>query len=395
VARRSIEIRTRVKSETMNRVVMNLISNAIKFSPPDETVSIAVRALDAEESSWASGGYQVTIRDQGPGIPAEALDAIFEPYRQLGSAPASSPGTGLGLPISRQFVELLGGRIEVESRPGEGAEFRIVLPTDPAPSAVVFDGIDSGGFEPTRPQLLIVDRDRDRFARLSQATADADLLAVRVDDAAALRRMFGTLRPRAVTLVIEARNRESWAESEAAIRVLSERATPFLLLVVVDEFALALAFGGVLAPDAEEAKVRRALRVLGIGKRGSGRRPLALVAAAREAGVRFGVSLATAGCDHFRIEGEEVRQALGEVTPDLVAADWMHALALAAELALPDAPAARALVLIDAGSASAADLERLVERCADSGESIERALVAGMGRLVAAAPIPPSSVPSG
>lgn len=370
----------------LRQVLMNLISNAIKFSPAGETVSITVSAQPSEESSWPGGGYQVTIRDRGPGIPAEALDAIFEPYRQLEGAGATSAGTGLGLPISRQFVDLLGGRIEVRSTPGQGAEFRIVLPVEPAPGAVIVDGADSGGFEPTRPQLLLMDRDRERFLRLSRAAGGAELLAVRVDDSAALRRMFGTLRPRAAALVVDPLHAAGWSETESAIRVLGEQATPFLLLVCVEGRAVALAFGGVLGAEAEESRVRRVLRALGVGARAGARRPLALIAASRETGIRFGGALGAAGCDHFRVEGDGARQALADVTPDLVAADWSHALALATELALPDAPSGRALVLIDAGSASAGDLARVAERCADADETPERALLAGMARLLGATP---------
>jgi signal transduction histidine kinase/ligand-binding sensor domain-containing protein len=372
----------------LRQVLMNLLSNAIKFSPPGEAVSIAVASLAPEESPWPDGGYRITIRDRGPGIPPEAIDAIFEPYRQLAGGGASAPaGTGLGLSISRQFVELLGGRIEVESEPGCGAEFRIVLPAEPKPEVAAVELAEAGAFEPVRPQLVVVDADRERFARLSAAAASADLLAVRADDAAALRRIAGALRPRAAVLVVEAGRPERWREAEEAIRALAERSTPLVVLSVAGELALALAFGAVVPPDAAEATVRQALRAVGTGGRTAGRRPLALVAARRECGVRFGGALASAGCDHFRVEGEEASRALAEVTPDLVAADWAHALDLATELALPAAASAQPILLIDAGEAAPGDLARLAERIAEAGEPLERALVSATARLAGAASV--------
>ena len=375
----------------LRQVLMNLISNAIKFSPPDETVSIAVSELTTEASPWPGGGYQVTIVDRGPGIPKAEVDAIFEPYRQLGGGPATPAGTGLGLPISRQFVELLGGRIEVESKPGEGAEFRIVLPSDPSPGAVAATESTESGISAARTQLLVFDRDRERFARLSAAAAAADLLAVRVDDTEALARMLGTLRPRAAAVLLEPREAASRADAVAAIHVLREGSTPFLLLAEAESGALGLAFGAAISPEADEAVLRRVLRALGAGGRDLGRRPLALVAATRETGGRLGGALAAAGCDHFRAEGEAARQALADVNPELVAADWPHALALAADLALPGAPGARGLLLVDAGTPRPADFERLAERCSEAGQPIEQALTVGVARLLVPLPSSPGA----
>jgi signal transduction histidine kinase len=79
----------------------------------------------------------VAVRDTGPGIPPEDLSRLFVEFSQLdGSASRSQPGTGLGLALSRQFVDLHGGAITAESSPGTGTEFRFLLPVDgplPAP----------------------------------------------------------------------------------------------------------------------------------------------------------------------------------------------------------------------------------------------------------------------
>jgi signal transduction histidine kinase len=81
------------------------------------------------ETRVRDGVVQVDVQDNGPGIAAADREVIFEKFRQGGDTRINRPaGTGLGLPISRQIVEHLGGRLWVESRSGEGATFSFTLP---------------------------------------------------------------------------------------------------------------------------------------------------------------------------------------------------------------------------------------------------------------------------
>lgn len=99
------------------RVLTNLVSNALKFSPPDQPVDVTLSRQDAE--------IQVTVADRGPGIAPEHVDALFQKFSRLpGSSGEPRPeGTGLGLYISRRLIEAQGGRIWVESSPGQGSRF--------------------------------------------------------------------------------------------------------------------------------------------------------------------------------------------------------------------------------------------------------------------------------
>ena len=101
----------------LSRTLVNLIANAIKFTKAG-TVTISA-SQDAED-------IRFTIRDTGPGIPAEAFDRIFEKFGQLDSN--SRHGTGLGLAFCKLAVEAHGGRIAVESKPGEGSTFSFTVP---------------------------------------------------------------------------------------------------------------------------------------------------------------------------------------------------------------------------------------------------------------------------
>ena len=120
----------RADPDRLMQVLLNLLSNAAKFVPvPGGQVQVQVRADAA--------GVTVAVQDNGPGIHAAQQALIFERFRQGGDSANRPQGTGLGLPISRQIIEHFGGRLWVESQPGEGATFAFHLPwRDDAPGPV-------------------------------------------------------------------------------------------------------------------------------------------------------------------------------------------------------------------------------------------------------------------
>ncbi len=104
----------------VKQVLLNLLSNALKFTP--EGGRIDIRAVTDADMA------QISVADTGVGIAAEDLEAVFEEFRQVGTADKKVEGTGLGLALCRKFVELHGGRISVKSRVGEGSSFTFTLP---------------------------------------------------------------------------------------------------------------------------------------------------------------------------------------------------------------------------------------------------------------------------
>lgn len=110
-------------AEALELVFSNLLDNAIKYSPPNSEVTLR----QGEEP----GGVWVDVTDQGPGIPPEHHEAIFQRfYRVQSPDTVSVPGSGLGLYIVRRLVERLGGRVTVSSRVGEGTTFTVSLPME-------------------------------------------------------------------------------------------------------------------------------------------------------------------------------------------------------------------------------------------------------------------------
>jgi signal transduction histidine kinase len=109
--------------------VLILIDNAGKHSPPGGEV-----ALDLEVDRYGRTAT-ILVRDQGPGIPPEELERIFEPFARGQGRRGPGGGTGLGLAIARQLSGRLGARLTVSSRPGAGATFRLSVPLAQGASA--------------------------------------------------------------------------------------------------------------------------------------------------------------------------------------------------------------------------------------------------------------------
>jgi two-component system NtrC family sensor kinase len=127
--RRSITLQTavdarlgqvRADERKVRQVILNLLSNAIKFTPEGGRIEVAAVPKD--------GFAEVSVSDTGVGIAPEDHEAVFEEFRQVGTADKKAEGTGLGLTLCRKFVELHGGRIWVKSEVGMGSTFTLTIP---------------------------------------------------------------------------------------------------------------------------------------------------------------------------------------------------------------------------------------------------------------------------
>ncbi|SDS67939.1 PAS domain S-box-containing protein [Nocardioides scoriae] len=111
----------RADADRLVQALVNLVGNAVKFSPPGSEVHVEARTVGP--------AVQFTVSDSGRGIPASHLELVFERFAQVEVSDArEKAGTGLGLPITRSIVEQHGGRIWVESVPGEGSTFAFTVP---------------------------------------------------------------------------------------------------------------------------------------------------------------------------------------------------------------------------------------------------------------------------
>jgi len=201
----------------LERVVLNLVSNALKFTPRGGTVRVScVRREDQIE---------VTVMDNGCGIPNSELPWIFDRFHQVNKGSgAAQQGTGLGLAVTKEFVELHGGSISVTSQLGEGSAFRIQLPADRSLKTSA-----PAEYRPREP-----------------GDQDADVLA----------RMFHDARFAGVAASPETDNGSSQEESGASVLVVDDEPSMrnYLVKVLSREFRVASASDG-------ETAIRRTLQL--------------------------------------------------------------------------------------------------------------------------------------
>ena len=117
------ELRFHADRKRVEQILLNLLSNAVKFTAAGGTVRLSVSAL--------GDAISLGVRDTGPGIPADKLEAVFEPFVQAGTSQVqASRGTGLGLSISRELARAMGGDLTLASVLGQGSTFTLTLPRE-------------------------------------------------------------------------------------------------------------------------------------------------------------------------------------------------------------------------------------------------------------------------
>ena len=154
---RADDVQVRVDSGRLQQVLTNFLSNAAKFSPPGAQVEVAVRLC--------KNSVQIEVIDHGPGIPDEFRSRVFQKFSQADSSDTRQKGgTGLGLFISKEFIECMNGLIGFDSEEGQGARFYLQLPVwqdeESAPQG-------DNALIPDAPRLLVVEDDPDIAALLS------------------------------------------------------------------------------------------------------------------------------------------------------------------------------------------------------------------------------------
>ena len=118
-------LRALVHPDSLRQVLLNLLDNAVKYGPRGQTVRV--------ETAQAPDGIRIAVEDEGPGVTADEREAIFEPFRRgRATLNGAIAGSGIGLSVVRELVHAHGGRVWVETAPGGGARFVVLLPGLPA-----------------------------------------------------------------------------------------------------------------------------------------------------------------------------------------------------------------------------------------------------------------------
>ncbi len=218
----------------VKQVLLNLVTNAIKFT--GDGGSVVVRAVrDGAE-------VLITVTDTGIGVPEADRERIFESFQQGGRGSSREEGTGLGLTLSRRLVELLGGRMWLESEVGRGSTFGFALPARQAERAERARA-DDGEAPPTGGEVVVIEDDRPSLDLFSAYLSGAALKVTPARDGqsglAAVRRT----RPDAVLLDIRLPGIDGWAVLKALQAEPETRDIPVIVVSIVDERARGAAMG--------------------------------------------------------------------------------------------------------------------------------------------------------
>ena len=294
-ARRQIRIRTEIAPDLppivadpprVKQILYNLVSNAVKFSREGSEVGLCARY-----GAGLLGGADamvLEVSDQGIGIRSEDQQLIFEEFRQVdGGTTRNMGGTGLGLALVRRFVEMHGGAVEVESEPGAGSTFRVLLPLD-AERAVSRRSPDdpiSFGFpaaeavaaaeevRANRPLVLVAEDDEVFFRALAVDLEAAGYRVVRARSGDEALDLAVAEMPSVMTLDLVLPGRDGWEVLKELKSNSLTAAIPVIIVSLVENHELGFALGAddyFLKPLDRDRFVER-LRELAPGRPGRGR----------------------------------------------------------------------------------------------------------------------------
>jgi signal transduction histidine kinase/CheY-like chemotaxis protein len=261
VAKKSIDLQTDVGAAgelladpgKLKQMLLNLVSNAIKFTPEGGAVTIA--------ATHTASAVEIAVTDTGIGIAEEDQRQIFQEFHQVDQGPGRRhEGTGLGLALTRRFALLHGGDVKVASTPDRGSVFTLVLPVRPSPARAVEKVVPALNGHGQGPLILVVEDDPAAAELLSRQLVAAGYrteLAKTGNEALAKAR---ELQPAAITLDIILPEIDGW---EVITRLKSDESTsgiPIVVVSVVDNPELGMALGAMdyfVKPVDGRALVRR------------------------------------------------------------------------------------------------------------------------------------------
>jgi len=185
----------RVDGTKLRQVLLNLMSNAVKFTGQGK-VTLRVRGAMRRGPNGSFCELAFSVIDNGPGISAEDQERIFEPFIQA-EGPGAKDGTGLGLTISREFVQLMGGALTVQSAPGAGATFQFSVAVQVADSDQVEREDEVAALEPQQRgrRILVADDNADGCALLESLLKPMGFEVAIVGDGAQALAMVDVWRP--------------------------------------------------------------------------------------------------------------------------------------------------------------------------------------------------------
>jgi len=322
------------------QVLLNLISNAVKFTPDGGSVVVAATRLP--------DSLEVTVSDTGVGIAITEQERIFDSFQQGSRSARKVEGTGLGLTLTRRIVELHGGQLWVRSELGHGSTFGFSLPTvlasaEPRPTGDQHhtqpgQGEESGegreggpdgaqGGEDGRPTAVIIEDDPSSAELLSLHLAAAGLRTVVLSDGRAGLRAVQELHPDVVVLDIRLPGMDGWDVLAAIKSDPLVAATPVVVVSVLPDRSRGIAFGAsdyLVKPVTREDLLEALGRLVPVRTAQSGRRVAVIVDDDSAALELARLALEPAGWTlHTCTQADEVFRLVRESRPSVVLVDLL------------------------------------------------------------------------
>ena len=246
----------------LRQILFNLLSNAIKFSEPGSVVQVEGRMVPEQESRLGVDAYELVVIDHGIGIPPGDQATIFEEFRQAHPRGDRPHGSGLGLAIVYRFVALLGGEVDLDSAPGRGTTFRVLLPRQPEGTVSARRLAIEAEHPAARPRVLVVADDRVAFAALAGAIEEGGFLPVRARDGEEALRISREVHPSVVVLDLALPWGEGWGALAALAGDERHGRLPVVLAALGEgpEVAVAIAFDECLLQPVDPPALAAALR---------------------------------------------------------------------------------------------------------------------------------------
>jgi signal transduction histidine kinase/ActR/RegA family two-component response regulator len=217
----------------LKQVVINLLTNAVKFTGDGGTVVMRATRSGSEVVT-------ITVTDTGIGVTPEDRERIFESFQQGGRGASREEGTGLGLTLSRRIVELLGGRMWLESEVGVGSTFGFSFPAR-RPSVAPWVG--GSGAATELADVVVIDDDRPSLDLLTAYLAGGALRVTPARDGPSGLDAVRRIRPVVVLLDIRLPGMDGWAVLEALKTDATTRDIPVVVVSIVDEHVRGVALG--------------------------------------------------------------------------------------------------------------------------------------------------------
>jgi PAS domain S-box-containing protein len=272
VVQSSPDLSVRADATRFRQVLMNLVGNAIKFTPERGKIELAAQQLGEV--------VRVEVRDSGPGIPAGEQQRIFEAFHRLQQSDKTSEGTGLGLAITRRLVELHGGRLGLESKPGSGSCFYFTLPITASLPREEVHNLEPGLKPSGSPRILVIEDESAAAQLLHSQLVSSGYEVLFCDNRARAVEMAVELRPDAITLDIMMKPVNGWellSELKSDVRTAK---IPVIVVSAVDQPATGALLGAdeYIVKPVEKATLLAAVeRCLNLrGQMGRGR-PILIV----------------------------------------------------------------------------------------------------------------------